>query len=323
VKRRKFITLIGSAVAWPIAARAQQTGRLPTVGFLGVDAASWTPWTTAFVKRLAELGWIENRTVSLEYRWNQGSNARNAEVAAEFVRLKVDVIVTNAFAVPALTQVTSVIPIVFALAIDPIGGGLVKSLARPGGNVTGLSTQGPEVAGKRLELLRAVIPGLHRLAILADVAFPQAVLELQEVRAAAVGLGLEIVTLEIRKAEDIAPAFAALNTQVDALYVVGDALSTGNRPRIMTFALTRRLPAVSNTRDWVDAGALMSYGTNFPNQFRRAAEMTDKILRGANPGGIPVEQPTKFDLVVNLTTAKALDLTVPPNIIAIADEVIE
>src|SRR6516225_3635813 len=197
IGRREFITLLGGAAAWPIAARAQQPGKLPTIGFLGVDATVWAPWTAAFVARLRQLGWIEGRTIAIEYRWSEGRAERDAEIAAEFVRLKVDVIVTKAPAVAALKQATAIIPIVFPIAVDPVGGGLVASLARPGGNVTGLSLQSPDLAGKRLELLREVVPRLSRLAILVDVGYPAAVLERSEVQAAARTLGLEAAPLEI------------------------------------------------------------------------------------------------------------------------------
>jgi putative ABC transport system substrate-binding protein len=324
MRRREFITLLGgAAVAWPLAARAQQAGKLPTIGFLGTDAAGWRPWHDAFVGRLRELGRIEGRTVAIEYGWSEGRPERAAEIAAEFVRLKVDVIVTAGPGVAASKQATAVIPIVFAIATDPIGAGLVASLARPGGNVTGLSAQQSDLAGKRLELLREVVPRLRRLAIMGNVGFPETVLEMGEVQAAARMLGLEVAPLEIRRAEDIAPAFAALNAQADALYVVTDALIGANRTRIITFALGTRLPTIFGTRDYVQAGALMSYGPNFPDLFRRAAELADKILRGTKPADIPVEQPTKIELIINLKTAKALGLAIPPTLIARADEVIE
>jgi putative ABC transport system substrate-binding protein len=275
------------------------------------------------VQRLRELGWIEDRTIAIQYRWSEGRAARNAEIAAEFVRLKVDVIVTNAFAASAVKQATSVIPIVFPLGIDPVGGDLIGSLAQPGGNVTGLTTQQSDLAGKRLELLREVLPRLRRLAIVGNVGFPQAVLEMGKVQAEARTLGLEVAPLEIRRVEDIAPAFESLKAQADALYVVGDAFVQANRTRIITFSLSARLPTIVGIREFVQAGALMSYGPNFLGQFRRAAELVDKILRGTKPGDIPVEQPTKFELVINLTTAKALGLTMPPTLLARADEVIE
>jgi ABC-type uncharacterized transport system substrate-binding protein len=324
IERRKFLATLGSAaVAWPLAARAQQPGKLPTIGFLGAEATAWNAYITAFAERLRTLGWIEGRTIAIEYRWSEGRPERVAEIAAEFVRLKVDVIVTNGPAVATLKQATSVIPIVFAVALDPVGGGLVASLARPGGNVTGQSTQQSDLAGKRVELLRDVVPRLRRLAIILNVSYPSAVLEMGEVQAAARALGIEVATLEIQRAEDIAPAFAALKGQVDALYVVVDALVVANLTRINILAVGARLPTMFNTRVYVKAGGLMSYGPNLSDLFRRAADMVDKILRGAKPADIPVEQPTKFDLIINLTTAKALGLEIPPTLLARADEVIE
>jgi putative ABC transport system substrate-binding protein len=326
VKRREFTTLFGgAAVAWPLAARAQQAGKLPTIGFLGQSTRSAaSEWVAAFVQRLRELGWMEGRTITIEYRWSEGRAERFAQIAAEFVRLKVDVILTSGTPeVLAAKQATSVIPIVFATAGDPVGNGLIASLARPGGNVTGMSLQSNDTAGKRLELLREVVPSLRRLAILANVGNPFSVLELGEAQAAARTLGLEVDTLEIRRPEDIAPAFEALKGRAQALYVCTDGLVNANRIRINTLALSVRLPTMHGYRDYVEAGGLMSYGANLPDLFRRSADYVDKILRGAKPGDIPVEQPTKFDLVVNLTTAKALGLDVPPTLLARADEVIE
>jgi putative ABC transport system substrate-binding protein len=293
------------------------------IGFLGSDASAWSPWTAAFVERLHALGWIKGHTIAIEYRWSEGRPERVAEIAAEFVRLKVDVIVTNGDAAPTVKRATAVIPIVFVLANDPVGGGLVASLARPGGNVTGLSVQQSDAASKRLELLREVVPGLRRLAIIINVGYPQAVLEMGEVQAAASKLGIEVAQLEIRRAEDIAPAFAAIKAQTDAIYIVQEALVNANRTRIITLALTARLPTIVSAREFVQAGVLMSYGPSFPDMFRRAAEIVDQILRGAKPGDIPIEQPTKFDLAINLTTAKALGLEVPHNLLVLADEVIE
>jgi putative ABC transport system substrate-binding protein len=324
-KRREFIRLLGGAAVWPVAARAQQAGKPPTIGFLGAATPSATSQrVAAFVQRLRELGWIEGRTVTIEYRWGEGRSKRFAEIAAEFVRLKVDVIVTHGTAaVIAAKQATAVIPIVFADAGDPVSTGLVASLARPGGNVTGLSLQQADLAGKRLELLREAVPGLRRLAIMANIGSPATVLDMNEVQAAARTLGLEAATLEIRRAEDIAPAFDALKSRAEALYVCGDSLVSTNRIRINTLALAARLPTVYVQRDFVEAGGLMSYGPNFPDLFRRAAEIVDKILRGTKPADLPVEQPTKFDLVINLTTAKALGLTIPEPFLLRADEVIE
>ena len=323
--RREFIALLGGAAAWPVAARAQQPGKLRTIGFLGQSTRSAaSEWVAAFVQRLRELGWMEGRTITIEYRWSEGRAERFAQIAAEFVRLKVDVILTSGTPeVLAAKQATSVIPIVFATAGDPVGNGLIASLARPGGNVTGMSLQSNDTAGKRLELLREVVPSLRRLAILANVGNPFSVLELGEAQAAARTLGLEVDTLEIRRPEDIAPAFEALKGRAQALYVCADGLVNANRIRINTLALSVRLPTIHGYRDYVEAGGLMSYGANLPDLFRRSADYVDKILRGAKPADIPVEQPTKFDLVINLTTAKALGLDVPSSLLARADEVIE
>jgi putative ABC transport system substrate-binding protein len=324
MRRREFITLVGGAAAWPLSAQAQQPGKLPTIGFLGpATASAWSQWNAAFALRLRELGWIEGRTVAIEYRWADGRGERCAEIAAEFVRIKVDVIVTAGGAVRAAMQATSTIPIVFAVAADPLGAGLVASLARPGGNVTGLSLQQTDLAGKRLELLRDVLPGLRRLAIMANADNPAALLQMNEAQATARSLGLDVVAPETRRAEDIAPVFDAIKDRADALYVIADPLTETNRVRINSLALAARLPTMHGYREWPEAGGLMSYGANFPYLFRRTGEFVDKILRGANPGNLPVEQPTKFDLVINLTTAKAIGITVPPTVLARANEVIE
>ena len=322
--RREFITLLGGAAAWPLAARAQQPGKLPIVGFLGVATpATWSQWTASFVERLRDLGWVDGRNVSIEYRWAEGRSDRFAEFLAQFVRRKVDVIFTAGSAVFAAKQLTSSIPVVFAMAPDPIGDGLVDSLARPGGNVTGLSNQQAEVAGKRVELLREVVPGLSRLAIMVNINNPGAGREASAAEAAARSLGLEIVTLQIRRAEDIVPALDAIKGRAQALYVCSDFLFFTYRIRLNTMALALRLPTIFGERENVEAAGLMSYGPNFPDLFRRAAELVNKILRGTKPADIPVEQPTKFDLVINLTTAKALGLQIPDRLLALADQVIE
>jgi putative ABC transport system substrate-binding protein len=325
VNRRDFIVLIsGAAVAWPLAASGEQ-GRLPTIGFLGATTQqAVSHWVVAFERRLRELGWSEGRTVAIEYRWAEGRSDRFIEIAAEFVRLNVDIIVTYATA-PTLAakQTTSIIPIVFATAGDPVGTGLVASLPRPGGNITGLSNQQADLAGKRLELFREIVPTFRNLTIMGNVNAPASLLEMKEVETAARALSLEVDTIEIRKAEEITSLFAALKDRAGALYVVGDPLVFTNRVRISTLAVGARVPTIYNFREYVQAGGLMSYGPNFPDLFRRAADFVDKILRGTKPADIPVEQPTKFDLVINLTTAKALGLEVPPTLLATADEVIE
>ena len=325
MRRREFIVLFGGTMAWSLPARAQQPAKVPTIGFLGANTPSVQGhWVTAFVQRLRELGWTEGRNIAIEYRWGEGRFDRSTEVFAEFVRLKVDVIVTHGTAnVLAAMHTTSVIPTVFAAISDPVGDGIVASLARPGGNVTGLSNQSFGLVGKRLELLREVIPNIRRLAILANAGSPSALPEVRDAQTVARTLGLEVMIPEIRQAEDIAPAMEALTGRADAIYVQSEPLFNFNRVRINKMALDARLPTVVGFRDFVDAGGLMSYGPNFPDLFRRAAEYVDKILHGARPGELPVQQPTKFELVINLQAAKALGLTMPVRLLARADVVIE
>ena len=311
MKRREFIALLGgAAAAWPYAARAQLPA-MPVIGFFSPNTASAAgPWTAAFVQRLHEFDRIEGRTMTIAYRWGEGRNDRAAEGVAEFVKLKVDVIVTHGEPnISAAKQATSVIPIVFALATDPIGSGFVASLSRPGGNVTGLSIQSPDLVGKRLELMQEIVPRVRRLAVMAD-GNPGTILETSAVQAAARTLGLDVVTMNIRRAEEIAPAFDTIKGRVDALYICAVPLVNTNRVHISALALAARLPTVNGFREAVEAEALMSYGPNFPDLFRRTADYVEKILRGGKPADIPVEQPTKYDLVVNLKTAKALGLTI-------------
>jgi putative ABC transport system substrate-binding protein len=324
MRRREFITLVGGAAAtWPFAARAQQPAK--TIGFLGANSpALQSQWTAAFVQRLRELGWIEGRTIAIEYRWAEGRFDRSPALVAELVQRKVDVIVTHATAnVVAAMQVTSLIPIVFTTVADPVGNKLVASLARPGGNVTGLSNQVPDLVGKRLELLRELVPGLRRLAMMVNIGVSNVVVELGEVQAAGRTLGLDVAALEVRRAEDIAPAIEGLRGRAEGIYVQADPLFTSNRVRLNSLALSARLPTIHSAREQVEAGGLISYGTNLTDLFRRSGDLVNKILRGAKPADIPVEQPTKFDLVVNLWTAKALGLDVPPTVLARADEAIE
>jgi putative tryptophan/tyrosine transport system substrate-binding protein len=324
MRRRAFIVALGGAVSLPLAVRAQQPNKLPIIGFLGpASALAMRPWADAFVQRLRELGWIEGRTVAIEYRWADGRSERYPEIAAEFIRLKVDVIVTTGSVVPAFKQATSVTPIIFAIANDPVGSGLVQSLSRPSGNVTGFSILAADLGGKRLEILREVIPGLSRLATLGDVANLVTASEMGQVEEAARILGIAIVRSEIRRAEDIEPAFEALKGRAHAAYVGSDPLMNTNRTRISILALGARLPTLSGIRDYVEAGGLMSYGPNFPDMFRRAGDYVDKILRGAKPADLPIQQPTKFDLVINQATAKALGLKLPESFLLRADEVIE
>jgi len=326
MERRKFITLLGgAAAAWPLPASAQQAKSIPRIGFLGAGTPStWKPWVAAFVQRLRELGWVDGRTVAIDYRWAEGRSERYAEFVAELVHLKVNILVTGGVAVPAAKQATSDIPIVFILAPDPIRDGLVVSLARPGGNVTGLSNQSADLIGKRLDLLREVVPGLRRLGIISNAADPQAVLDKEDVQATARKLGFDASTSEVRRADDIAPAMEALKGHhSEALYVVSDPFINANRVRINTFALAARLPTMHSNREYVEIGGLISYAASYSDLFRRAGDYVDKILRGAKPADLPVEQPTKFDLVINLTTAKALGLKIPEAFLLRADEVIE
>jgi len=311
-------------LTFPLTAGAQQGERVRVIGYLGVTTPSdGSERTAAFVQGLRELGWIEGRNVAIEVRWAEGRGERFSAIAAEFVRLKVDVILTAGGAVLATKQATSVIPIVFAVANDPVGSGLVASLARPGGNVTGLSLQFTDVAGKRLEFLRETVPGLRRLGIMANIGYPGAVLESREVQAMGRALGLEIARVEIERPEDIPLVFKTLKSRADALYVCADPLLGSHRTWINTLALATQTPTMHGNREHVEAGGLMSYGANFSDLYRRAAYFVDKVLRGTKPADIPVEQPTKFDFVINLKTAKVLGLDIPPTLLARADEVIE
>jgi putative ABC transport system substrate-binding protein len=275
------------------------------------------------VERLGSLGWIENSTIAIEYRWAEGRPDRFAEIAGEFVRRKVDVIVTFGSAVPAAKQATSTIPIIFAIANDPVGGGLVASLARPGGNVTGLSGQAHDLVGKRLELLREIRPDLRRLAIIADIGYRDSVLVIDEIRTVARTLGIEAIIVGIRRGEEIAPMLDAIGNKAEAIYVVISAVVAANTEQVNALAAGARVPTMYNNSDYVTAGGFMSYGPSYPDLFRRAAEIVDKVLRGAKPADIPVEQPTKFELAVNMQVAKTLGLAVPPTLLARADIVIE
>jgi putative ABC transport system substrate-binding protein len=326
VRRRDFVKgVAASTTTWSAAVLGQPAAKPPIIGFLGASSlSSINQFVAAFVQRLRELGWIDGDTVSIEYRWAEGSNERMMEIAAEFVRLKVDVIATIGNAAAAIAkQATSSIPIVFAVAGDPVGTGLVNSLAKPGGNITGMSLQQTDTAGKRLELLRELVPNLRRLAIIVNPNNRVSVLESREVQEVTGTLGIAIVPLEVRRADDIATVFVDLKERADAVYITGDPLLTAKRIGINTLAASLRLPAIAIQREGAEAGAVISYGPNFQDLYRHAADYVDKILRGAKPAQLPVEQPTKFDLVLNLTTAKALGLTIPPALLARADEVIE
>jgi putative ABC transport system substrate-binding protein len=325
VKRREFISFLGGAtMAWPFAAHAQQAGKLPTIGYLGITSSVESQRIAGFVQQLGKLGWNEGRDIAIEYRWAEGRGDLAAKSADEFVRLKVDVIVAvGTPAALAAKQATSVIPIVFTSVGNPVAAGLVASLARPAGNVTGLSIQQPDVAGKRLGLLRDVAPNLSKLAMMADGGNPSNELEIGEVQAAARALGLDVATLDIRRVEDIEPAFAMLKGRAQALYVAGDPVLSIDAVPINAMALAAGLPTMHSSRAGVEAGGLMSYGPDFPDLHRRVAGYVDKILRGVKPADLPVEQPTKFEFIINLKTAKALGLTIPQSMLLLADEVIE
>ncbi len=322
MKRREFLWGLVGMAAGPLAARAQQPATMPTVGFMGGGTkSSWSQWTAAFVQRMAELGWVEGRTVAIDYQWAEGSSSRYEQIAADFSRLKVSAIVTVGG--DAARRATSSIPIVVALSGDPVAQGLAASMARPGGNLTGMSLQSSDLAGKRLELLREVLPGIRRLAVLEFVDFIGPVLEIRELQTAATTVGVETIKLPIRTADDIAPLLDALAKRAEALYVPSNPLANANRIRINELALAERLPTMHGFREYVEAGGLMSYGPKTAELFRRAAEYVDKILRGAKPGDLPIEQPTKFELVINLKVAKSIGLVVSPTVLSRADDVIE
>ena len=325
MRRRDFIVGGSAAVVLSAPVQAEQSTKRPTIGFLGAASPELAgPWVAAFVKRLGELGWTEGRNVTIEYRWAEARTERYAEIATELANRNVDVIVTWASApVLAAKRATTTIPIVFAAQMDPVGAGVVASLARPGGNITGMSIQQTDTAGKRIELLREVVPRLARLAVMANSGAPGAMIEMREVATTARTLGLEVVPIEVSQAGEIFSSIESIKDRVDALYVATDPLIFSNRIEINAMAQRQRTPTIYGSREYVDAGALMSYGPNWIDLFRHAAEQVDKILRGTKPADIPVQQPTKFDLVVNVRTARALGLEIPPSLLARADEVID
>jgi putative ABC transport system substrate-binding protein len=329
MRRRDFLrTLSGVAMAplaWPHDALAQQARPSKTIGFLGATTPTiWSANVTAFQNRLRELDWIDGRNVSIEYRWAEGRDDRYAEYASEFAQRKVDIIVTaGTTAVIAVKKATSAIPIVFAAAGDPVRTGLVGSLSRPGGNVTGLSNMQTDLAGRRLSLLREMQPNVKRVAVLGNAESPLIALEMEGAKEDGARLGLETFRLQVSKADEIVPAIQGLNGKADALYICSDPFLTTHRVRINTMAIAQKLPTVAAFREYVVSGGLFSYGPNFPDLFRRSADYVNKILRGAKPADIPVEQPVKFDFVINNTTAKAIGLTISEQFLMRANEVIE
>jgi putative ABC transport system substrate-binding protein len=324
MKRREFMLLMGSvAVGAPAAAQGQQSVKPPIVGFLVAGSpASHGAWVAAFTRRLSELGWTDGRNIKIEYRWAAGDIPQTTKFATEFVQEKVDVIVTSAFGVVAAKEATSTIPIVSAAFGDAVASGIVKSLARPGGNVTGLTIQPVELSSKRLELLRDIVPNLRRVAALINthvVAAQEAV----AIRTASAKLNIDSNIIDVQTAEDIDVAMATLAGQTDALYVYSEPLTNANKDKIIKAANTAKIPTIFGFREFVVAGGLISYGPNFIDLFARAAEFTDKILRGAKPADLPVQQPVKFELVINLKAAKAIGLNISETVLTRADEVIE
>jgi putative tryptophan/tyrosine transport system substrate-binding protein len=327
MKRREFITLLGGAAAsWPLGARAQQAGKIPRVGFMGNSTAALEANLVGpFRDGLRELGYQEGRNVVIEYRWAEGNYERFPALVAELLAVPVDVVVTAGTpATLAVKKATSTMPLVMIAVGDPGGTGVVPSLARPGGNVTGLSSIAPDLEGKRLELLREVIPKLSHVALFLNPLNPFHTASMRQAFAAAQALGIKLQPLEVRTSGELDGAFAAIvREKPDALLILADRVFLHDRKRIMDFATEHRLPSVNAYRELVEAGGLMSYGPSYEDMHRRAADFVDKILKGAKPGDLPVEQPTKFTLILNLKAARALGIDVPPMLLARADEVIE
>jgi putative ABC transport system substrate-binding protein len=326
MKRREFITLLGGAAAtWPLPLRAQQPAKVPRIGFLFYGSPGPSPELDAFRQGLRELGYIEGQNITVEYRFASGQVERLPDLAAELVRLRLDVIVTPGTpASMAAKQATSTIPIVFAGVADAVGAGLIANLARPGGNVTGLTSISAELGGKRLELLKGVIPNASRVAVLHNPADRSNVLVLKELQAAALALGLTIQSIEVRNPGEFAGAFAAMTRErAHAFFGAAGILTFEHRNSIVNLAAESRMPAMWGHRQFVEVGGLMSYAVNFYDQIRRAAAYVDQLLKGAKPVDLPVQQPTKFEFILNLKTAKTLGLTIPPTLLAQADEVIE
>ena len=327
MRRREFIALLGgAAVAWPLAAHAQQATKVPRIGLVSPFARSDTAlWHQAFLQGLRDRGWVEGKTIIVEYRYAEGRNDRLPELIADLVRVKVDIIVTSVTNdALAAKNATREIPIVMVAAGDPVATGIVASLARPGGNITGLSQMNPELIGKRLELLKEIVPELSSVAVLWNPEDPISVLGWQEIQLPARKLAVEAHSLEVRSPGDLDKAFdEAARTRVGALVIMPNPVFVTNLKRIADFAAQSRLPSIFHLREFAEAGGLVSYGVDRSDLFRRAATYVDKILKGANPADLPIEQPTKFELVVNLKTAKALGLGMPPSLLARADEVIE
>ena len=328
MRRREFITLLGgTAAAWPLAARAQHRGKVFRIGYLGISSPSLEPhYVEAFRQKLRELGHVDGESIVIEYRWAEGQDSRLPKLAGELVRLKPDVIVTTGTpGTLAAIEATKTIPIVMASSADPVASGLVSSLARPSGNVTGFTILGPELEGKRLELLLQTVPGLSRLAILWNPSNPGIVSYFETVRNAGRNLRISLdPVMEVRSADELDKAFTVIaSARPQALAVIADRFLLSRRTQIVEFAAVKRLPTMYPYREYVDAGGLMSYAPSNIELFRGTAIYVDKILKGAKPGDLPIQEPTKFELVINLKTAKALGLDVPLHLQQLADEMIE
>ena len=325
MKRREFIALLGgAAAAWPLAARAQS--KIPRIGFMGNSTAALEAnLVDAFREGLRELGYEEGRNIVIEYRWADGKYERFPALVAELIAAKVEVIVTAGTpAALAVKKATTTVPLVMVAVGDPVGTGLVPSLARPGGNLTGLSSVAPDLEGKRLELLREVVPALSHVAMFINSLNPFHVSSMRQARAAAQAMGIKLQLHDIRKSEDLDDAFAAIRKErPDALLILADRVFLHNRERMMDFTKEQRLPNVNAYKELVEVGGLMSYGPSYEDMHKRAAIYVDKILKGAKPADLPIEQPSKFTFIVNLKAAKALGVTVPSQLLGLADEVIE
>jgi len=327
MKRREFLALLGGAAAWPLAVRAQGTGKVYRIGMLNPNnpaIAARSPRMQAFLQGLRDLNWIEGHNVAIEWRFAEGQFQRLAALAAELANIKVDAIVTQAApAAKAAKEATSTIPVVIIDPGDPVGTGLVRSLAQPGGNITGVTSIAPALAAKRLALLKETVPPMTAIAVLFHAALPPDEIAMTEFQVAAQTLNLRIQSVGVQGATGLEKAFATINNQrADGLVVLPDPLTFVNQEAITNFALANKIPALFGAREFVDIGGLMSYGPNYPDMFRRSAYYVDRIFKGANPADLPIEQPTRFELVINLRTAKALGLDVPPVLLARADDVI-
>jgi putative ABC transport system substrate-binding protein len=326
MRRRGFIGLMGGVVAWPFAARAQQAASVRRIGFLSPFSSVDTGlWNKAFLRGLRDAGWVDGKNITIEYRYAEGRRDRLPALIADLIQLKVEIIVTNVTVdTLAAKTATTEIPIVMLAVGDPVAVGIVKSLGRPGGNITGLSQMTPDLTGKRMELLKEIVPKISSVAVLFNPEDPLSVLDRSEAQLSAQKLGIEARSLEVRSTGDFDMAFEeTTRSHAGAVVVMPSPVFFDNLSRIADFAKQNRLPSTFHLREFAVAGGLISYGVDRSDLFRRSASYVDKILKGAKPADLPIEQPTKFELAINLKTAKAIGLTIPPNVLGIADEVIE